>query len=262
MDGASGDNLPLYNRNVTWPHTNMRHTQVTHGQHKGDAHAKVLPLSHRYVARGTATGETDAVTWWRAAKETWVATTGILVWKRSAPIAIMLTQEHMNPCTQIYIHTLSNIKKDIICVLVEVIVITKELCLISHKNNMVRTFRTLFFFLALHLFNVEKSGCLTWDKTTAAARAVLPIPNSAFWYFCMSRQWYAWQCLGSLMCALTLMRAVANGGCMDNVRKSALKVDSGRKILCWTGKLNLSQRRASLMLYQLSYIPAPTSKYP
>ena len=46
-------------------------------------------------------------------------------------------------------------------------------------------------------------------------------------------------------------------GCMDTVRESALKVDSGRKIPCRTGELNLHQQPAGLMLYQLSYIPTP-----
>ena len=42
-------------------------------------------------------------------------------------------------------------------------------------------------------------------------------------------------------------------GCMDTVRESALKVDSGRKIPCRIGESNLRQRRAGPMLYQLSY---------
>ena len=44
-------------------------------------------------------------------------------------------------------------------------------------------------------------------------------------------------------------------GCIDTVRESALKVDSGRKIPCRTGESNLRQRRAGPTLYQLSYIP-------
>ena len=43
--------------------------------------------------------------------------------------------------------------------------------------------------------------------------------------------------------------------CTDTVRESALKVDSGRKIPCRTGESNLRRRRASAMLYQVSYIP-------
>ena len=43
--------------------------------------------------------------------------------------------------------------------------------------------------------------------------------------------------------------------CTDTVRDFALKVDSGRKIPCRTRESNLCQRRASPMLYQLSYIP-------
>ena len=46
-------------------------------------------------------------------------------------------------------------------------------------------------------------------------------------------------------------------GCTDTVEESALKVESGRKIPCSTGESNLRQQRASLMLYQLSYIPTP-----
>ena len=47
-------------------------------------------------------------------------------------------------------------------------------------------------------------------------------------------------------------------GCMDTVRKSALKFDSGRKIPCHTRESNLHQRRAGPMFYQLSHIPTPT----
>ena len=46
-------------------------------------------------------------------------------------------------------------------------------------------------------------------------------------------------------------------GCMDTVKASALKVDSGRKIPCRTRESNLPQRRAGPALYQLSYIPTP-----
>ena len=45
-------------------------------------------------------------------------------------------------------------------------------------------------------------------------------------------------------------------GCMDTIRESALKVDSGRKIPYRTRESNLRQRRAGPMLYQLSYILA------
>ena len=39
--------------------------------------------------------------------------------------------------------------------------------------------------------------------------------------------------------------------------KSALKVDSGRKIPCCIRELNLPQQHAGLMLYQLHDIPTP-----
>ena len=45
------------------------------------------------------------------------------------------------------------------------------------------------------------------------------------------------QCLGVLMCTQMLMRAITYGGCMDTLRKSALKVDLGRTIPCRTGSV-------------------------
>ena len=59
----------------------------------------------------------------------------------------------------------------------------------------------------------------------------------------------------SLTCSQMLMHAIANGGCTDTVRESALKVDSGRKIPCRTGESNLPQPRAGSTLCQLSYTP-------
>ena len=43
--------------------------------------------------------------------------------------------------------------------------------------------------------------------------------------------------------------------CTDTVRKSALKVDPGRKIPRRTRQLNLCRQHAGPMLYQLGYIP-------
>ena len=60
---------------------------------------------------------------------------------------------------------------------------------------------------------------------------------------------------GSLTCAQMLKHAIAHGGCADALRESARKVGSGEKIPCCSGESNLRQRRASPMLYQLSYTP-------
>ena len=46
-------------------------------------------------------------------------------------------------------------------------------------------------------------------------------------------------------------------GCTDTIRESALQVDSGSKMPCCTRESNLCWWCASLMLYQLSYIPIP-----
>ena len=53
------------------------------------------------------------------------------------------------------------------------------------------------------------------------------------------------------------MYAIAQGDCMDTVRESALKVDSGRTITCCAGELYLPQWCAGLALHQLNYIPTP-----
>ena len=51
------------------------------------------------------------------------------------------------------------------------------------------------------------------------------------------------------------MHAIAQRGCTDTIRESALNVDSVRKIPFHTEESNPSRRRAGPMLYQLSYIP-------
>ena len=61
----------------------------------------------------------------------------------------------------------------------------------------------------------------------------------------------------SLMCAQVLMHVIAHGGVQTHPGESALRDDSGRKISCHTWELNLHQRHAGPMLYQLSYIPTP-----
>ena len=52
------------------------------------------------------------------------------------------------------------------------------------------------------------------------------------------------------MCAQMLMHEIAHGGVQTHLRASALKIDSGRKIPCCTGELNLHQQRDGMMLYQ------------
>ena len=50
--------------------------------------------------------------------------------------------------------------------------------------------------------------------------------------------------------AQMFMHAIAHGCCRDIVRESALNVESGRKIPCRTGELNLPQLHAGPTLYQ------------
>ena len=59
----------------------------------------------------------------------------------------------------------------------------------------------------------------------------------------------------SLACAPMFMHVIVHRGARTHLRESALKVDSGRKIPCRTGELNLPQWCAGLTLCQLNYIP-------
>ena len=96
-------------------------------------------------------------------------------------------------------------------------------------------------------------------KSTAAARWALPIPASVRSMF----MWYGCQCLGFLTCTQMLMHVTTNGGYVNTVRESALKVDWGRKNPCDIRELNLYQYCAMLFgltLYQLS-CPAPVHCY-
>ena len=89
------------------------------------------------------------------------------------------------------------------------------------------------------------SGHLTWvrhsSRKTSASHSYLCVQ-----YFRVSEQLYDCQCLGLLTCADMLIHAIAQGGCTDTVRQSALEVDSGRKIPCRTGDSNPRQYYAWL----------------
>ena len=92
-------------------------------------------------------------------------------------------------------------------------------------------------------------GRLTWVRHNAAAAiAVLPTEYSyrCMQYFHVSKQCYGCQCLGFLTCVQMLIHAIAHGGCTNTVRESALKVGSGRKILCRTWDSNPCQYCALL----------------
>ena len=60
---------------------------------------------------------------------------------------------------------------------------------------------------------------------------------------------------GSLTCIQVLMHVIAHKGVQTPQKKSALKVDSGEKIIpCRTRESSLRQWRDGLTLYQLSYM--------
>ena len=83
-----------------------------------------------------------------------------------------------------------------------------------------------------------KFGSSYLGKATAAARAAPPIPNSACGILVRpNKTWLP--VLGIFNVHTMLMRAIAQEGCRDTVRESALKVSPGRKIPCRTGESNL-----------------------
>ena len=110
---------------------------------------------------------------------------------------------------------------------------------------------------SLNLLWKFRSPCLR--KATAAARTVLPTLTSAC-SISMCPNSVAAGVWNFKMCAQISMHVTAHSGCANTVRESALKVNSGRKILCHPGELNPCQyciRLFGLMsLYQLS-CPAP-----
>ena len=61
---------------------------------------------------------------------------------------------------------------------------------------------------------------------------------------------------GSITSTQMSMYATAHGG-VRTLKESWLKVDSGKKIPCRSGELNLRQRHDGPMLHQLSCIPTP-----
>ena len=86
------------------------------------------------------------------------------------------------------------------------------------------------------------------------SRATQPTEHAGCFSVSIIHQPLTWT-TGSLTCTRMLMHAIAHEGVRTHVRESALKVDSGRIILCRSGESNLRQSSAGPMLYHLSYIP-------
>ena len=96
-------------------------------------------------------------------------------------------------------------------------------------------------------------GFLPWEIRVALpresqlrrSRATQPTVHAGFFFFfsvSIIHRTLIWT-TGSLTRPQMLMHAIAHGGVRTHVRESALKVDSGRKILRRTGESNLRQRR-------------------
>ena len=115
----------------------------------------------------------------------------------------------------------------------------------SLSNQGVRVSSSVFPFilyicLTTALVLAGNSGLLTWvrhsSRKSSATHAYRCVQHLRVF-----KQWYGCQCLGFLTCAQMLTHAIAQGGCADAVRESALKADSGRKMYCRTGDSNQCQ---------------------
>ena len=84
------------------------------------------------------------------------------------------------------------------------------------------------------------AGCLRVTLTRVGRAAARTHCYRCVQYCRVSKQWCGCQFSGFLTCTRMLMHAIANGGCTDTVRESALKADSGRNIPFRTGGLSIA----------------------
>ena len=106
------------------------------------------------------------------------------------------------------------------------------------------------------------SGCLTWVQPLQPQdQRYLFYQYQCVQYFHVSKHWYGCQCVWLLTFAKMMMHAIAYWSCVNTIRESALKVNSGRKcmpLLHWGIKpASVLRLVFGLKLYQLSY-PAPS----
>ena len=97
-------------------------------------------------------------------------------------------------------------------------------------------------------FSHRKFRLLSQGKASCDSCFTQPMVHAGCFSVSIIHRTLKWT-TGSLMYTQMLMHAIAHRKCTDTVRKSALKVDSGRKIPCCTGELNLCQQCAGQMLY-------------
>ena len=78
-------------------------------------------------------------------------------------------------------------------------------------------------------FSHGKFGFLSLEKASCDSHATQPTVHAGCFSVSIIHRTLTWT-TGSLTCAQMLMHAIAHGGVRTQVRESALKVDSGRKI--------------------------------
>ena len=123
-------------------------------------------------------------------------------------------------------------------------------------------FFSLFFFFFCFIYPLWEIQVALLGQGYSSCESSAAHSCQCMQYFHVSKPRHGCQCLGSSPCTQMLMSAISHGGCADTVRESALNVESGRKIPCCTGELNLPQQRVGSMLYRQLYITAPATSPP
>ena len=121
-----------------------------------------------------------------------------------------------------------------------------------------------FKFFSFFIFTLFVLHCPVWEIwvalpgcSTAAARAVLPIPTSACSILCVSKQQYGCQCLGFLVCTqMLLMHAMARGLCGHRRRVCAGSLLKEKSLCCNWG---LEPASVSCLAFQSDVLPAESS---
>ena len=98
---------------------------------------------------------------------------------------------------------------------------------------------------------MRNSGCVTWGKPASR----YPTYGACWLFKCFHNPLNSDSDCRIFDVCTDVNACDWTRGCTGTLRESAQKVDSGRKIPCCTGELNLRQQCGGQMLYQLNYTP-------
>ena len=129
---------------------------------------------------------------------------------------------------------------------------TCSFTLVNKKK--IRSFvRSFVRSLELH-YSLQEIRVLSWVKLQQPV--CIPIICAMFSW--VQRTVYGCHCFRLLTRELMLMRAISHGGCAHTVRESALKVDTGRKCPCRTGR-GLEPASALRLAFRSDALPVELS---